>query len=681
MNQLQEIFRSDFLPFLQQFQSELLIGGVILVIIFLLRWSYKRIQLRERLAHSGLLAEWLAFQKYHIPRQVRFTHNHAVQSIDKQMAVLSDHIKRDLSYVFVLLAPIASGKTWALFEIISFLKKKRKRWIMVSLASSNCLEKIKRIPKQDRTWLVLDDLESWHPELQQRERIDQILEATQHFKAVILVADPERWPESWQQPGQFGRIKLVGEDQFTWATSAWLVDWTVPQAQTWLRTFSPHINRNSINRVIDGIDWRNTLWSRPAVLKILTLSAGIKGSSRYLHQVIERSLQKMVGATGTETWWATMQSLANGEPIPKPIIVPDALKRVLLKDTYGNLLFRHRLFEGFFLSRNALSREDRSVYRELRAYPEARIMYLEQSWATFLDMAGPEPGWGLPGPNEPPVPLRSMSIDMVSRITYLELSSVTGFNLQFLRLLPNLSRIWVNTGSEADFAYITNYWRPANGARCWLAVQGKHWVGLERVVRFGEQNRWDNLPAVTHFHPVNKPPLSQKRGPFHPFRQLFRLDPDQLPNLYCKPVDMELDAEAGIRQIYEIALGAGEFDLFDKAYVYEFATGDIHLQYLHTRQTNSLIPILQSMLERWIIFVGPDDEGKRELEEAELMEIQKGYWLGRQWLRKELSTFDRQVIIHMPRPNSIELWIRNGAPVTPAQQNIIPSDSPGETQS
>ena len=128
--------------------------------------------------------------------------------------------------------------------------------------------------------------------------------------------------------------------------------------------------------------------------------------------------------------------------------------------------------------------------------------------------------------------------------------------------------------------------------------------------------------------------------------------------------EMDIDADSGIQQIYELSLGAGEFDLFDKAFVYKFETGDIHLQYLHSRQTNSLIPLLQSMLERWIIFIGPDDEGKRELEEAEIMEIQQGYWLGRHWVRTDLNTFDRQVMIHLPRPDALEIWIRNGAPGT-----------------
>lgn len=663
MNQLQEVFQSTILPFLQQYQNSLLIGGILLAILLLLLWFNKRLTVRNRLAFSRLVYDWRTFRKYHIPRQVRSTHNFAIQSIDQQMDLLFSHIQQDLSHVFVLLGPMASGKTWTLFEAISYLRRKRKRWIMVSLASKNVLETIRNIPKQDRTWLILDDLESWHPELQQRERVDEILEVTQNFKAVILAADPERWPKSWQEPGQLGRIKLVGEDQFTWAISAWLLDWTVPQAQNWLRKYSTTSNTNSLKRVVDGIDWRNTLWSRPAVLKMLTLSEGIKGPSRYLFEVVERALQKAVGSAGSEEWWAKLESLAIGEPTAITSAFPSAFKQVLLNDPTGKIHFKHRLFRGFFIARNALSREDRSVYRELQAFPEARTMYLEKSWSAFLEVSGPEPGWALPGPDKPRIPLRSLSIDMVEEMKYLELTSVAGLNFQFLRLLPNLSRIWILDGSETDLARVTDHWRPVNGARCWIKVHGKSWYGLERVIRFEETKRWDPLGPVTYFHPVNKPTVSTLRGPYHPFRQLFRLDPDQLPNLYCKAVEMDIDPDAGIRQIYELSLGAGEFDLFDRAYVYEFETGDIHLQYLHSRQTRSLIPILQSILERWTIFIGPDDEGKRDLEEAEIMEIQQGYWLGRHWLRTDLSTFDRQVMIHLPRPGALEIWIRNGAPV------------------
>lgn len=661
MNQLQEVFQSNILPFLQQYQRVLLIAGVILVLLLLLFWVNKRLTVRNRLAFSKLVYDWRTFQKYHIPRQVRSTHNYAIQSIDQEMNLLAKQIKQDLSHVLVILAPIASGKTWALFEAINYLRRKRKRWIMVSLASKNCLETITNIPKQDRTWLVLDDLEAWHPELQQRERIDEILEVTQNFKAVILAADPERWPTSWQEPGQFGRIKLVGEDQFTWAISAWLLDWTVPQAQSWLRKYSTTANTNSLRRVIDGIDWRNTLWSRPSVLKTLTLSAGIKGPSRYLFEVVGRALQKAVGASGSEEWWKKMESLAIGEPAAITGSVPSAFKQILINDSTGKVIFKHRLFKGFFIARNALAREDRSVYRELKSFPEARMMYLEQSWASFLELNGPEPGWALPGPDQARIPLRALSIDMVEEMKYLELTSVAGLHFQFLRLLPNLSRIWILDGSETDLTRITDHWRPVHGARCWIKVHGKSWYGLERIIRFEEKKRWEPLMPVTHFHPVNKPESPLTRGPYHPFKQLFRLDPDQLPNLYCKTVEMDIDADSGIHQIYELSLGAGEFDLFDRAFVYEFETGDIHLQYLHSRQTNSLIPLLQSMLERWIIFIGPDDEGKRELEEAEIVEIQQGYWLGRHWLRTDLSTFDRQVMIHLPRPDALEIWIRNGA--------------------
>lgn len=664
MNQLQEVFQSTILPFLQQFQRELLIGVVVVAALLLTRWVHKRLTVRNRLSFSGLVHEWRTFRKYHIPRQVRSTHNYAIHSVDQQMNFLVNQMKQDLSNVLVLLSPIASGKTWTLFEVISFLRRKRKRWIMVSLESQNCLETIRKIPRQDRTWLILDDLEAWHPELQQRERIDEILEVTQNFKAVIFAADPDRWPKTWQEPGQFGRIKLVGEDQFTWAISAWLLDWTVPQAQHWLRKYSTTANTNSLRRVIDGIDWRNTLWSRPAVLKTLTLSAGIKGPSRYLFEVVRRSIQKAVGASGSEEWWGKLESLAVGEPAAVSGAIPTAFKQILRKDSSGKIIFKHRLFKGFFIARHALSRADRSVYRELRAFPEARIMFLEQSWSSFLELSGPEPGWALPGPDQARIPLRALSIDMIEEMKYLELTSVSGLNFQFLRLLPNLSRIWILDGSETDLARITDHWRPVHGARCWMKVHGRSWFGLERIIRFDEKKRWDPLMPVTHFHPVNKPAVSTVRGPYHPFRQLFRLDPDQLPNLYCRPVEMDIEAEAGIHQIYELPLGSGEFDLFDKAFVYEFETGDIHLQYLHSRQTNSLIPLLQSMLERWVIFIGPDDEGKRDLEEAEIMEIQQGYWLGRHWLRTDLSTFDRQVMIHLPRPGALEIWIRNGAPAT-----------------
>lgn len=663
MNQLQEVFQSTILPFLRENQNLLVMVGVALIILLIVAWLNKRLTVRNRLAFTGLVKDWRTFRKYHIPRQVRNTHNYSIQSIDQQMGLLTDQIKQDLSHILVLLAPIGAGKTWALFEVISYLRRKRKRWIMVSLASRNCLEAIQKIPKQDRTWLILDDLEAWHPELQQRERIDEILEATQNFHAVILAADPDRWPEAWQEPGQFGRIKLVGEDQFTWATSAWLIDWTVPQAQHWLRKYSTTSNNNSIRRVIDGIDWRNTLWSRPAVLKLLTLSAGIKGPSRYIFEVVGRSLQKAVGSSGSQEWWDKLESLAIGEPTAISGAIPSVFRQVLINDSTGKILFRHRLFKGYFIARNALSREDRSVYRELRAFPEARMMYLEQSWSSFLEVSGPEPGWALPGPDQPRIPLRALSIDMVEEMQYLELTSVAGLNFQFLRLLANLSRIWILEGSETDLSRITDYWRPVNGARCWIKVHGKSWYGVERVIRFEETKRWDPLMPVTHFHPVNKPPVSTIRGPYHPFRQLFRLDPDQLPNLYCKAIEMDIGADSGVRQVYELPLGAGEFDLFDKAFVYEFETGDIHLQYLHSRQSNSLIPILQSILDRWIIFIGPDDEGKRELEEAEIMEIQQGYWLGRHWLRTDLSTFDRQVMIHLPRLGALEIWIRNGAPI------------------
>ncbi len=638
----------------------LLLGVAFLVTVLVMVRLIRFLVFRTRLPHEAARSEWTTFHRYHTPRMVRSSHDLKSRHISGQLALFRHHLDQDLGHYLVFLVPMGGGKTWGLYEVMKWLHKRYRRTFMVSMNQENPLKSIADIRRKEQTWLILDDLDAYFPELQARERINMLLEATSGFKAVILAVQPERWPSVWSRPDQLGRIKLVGEDYFEWGMSAYFVEWDADESVFWLRRFAKGTNMKGIRRVIDGVDWRHGIWHRPVVLNMLILSAGMGGPTLFLSEVIDRVLKRAIGSN--DEWWNRLEEMVTQQVVVDLSTCPRGCRSILKTNPDGHTRFRYRFLEGFFLARHAVNRQDQSVFRELVSHPEARYLYLEKVWSRFLDHAGPDPGHVLLPESMKPLPLRSLPFDQVTEVEYLELDSAALPHLQFLRLMRHLRRIWVRIGSESDLANITPHWKAQNGARIWMNTGSGQRIGWERINRFGEQKRWEPIPDVTSLHPAFVSDTVIERGPTHPFRQIFRLDPDKLPNPICQPMDIPLDDQDGLEAVYEMNLGAGEFDLFDKVYVFEFESGDIHLQYLHTRSSNNLVSILSDIIDRWVTFIGPDDHGRRELLPEEIVDIRQGAWPGRTWLNLHPAEFDRQALLQMTQPGFVEIWIRNGKP-------------------
>lgn len=669
MSEFRNLFPTHWIDWIQQNPIWLLAGAAIILLWWIFSTVGNRIRLRQRLPFSSSYQDFQTQGKYWQNRSIKPIDSDQPLPLGQYLKSVLKTSKSDQVHSFVFLCPPGSGKTWLLYQVARFLGKKSQRWVHRSCLEDNLFEQLDQVSLKERTWLLLDDLESLSPELQKRERIEKILNASSGFKAVVLAISPERWPKGWRVADQQGRIKLVGEDQFQWGKAGWLVDWTAYEAQKNLRNVVGSVHKDSVNRVIDGIDWRNPVWARPAIIKAISLGVGLKGANRYVYQAINSSLQKVIGESRDEQWWDTLAQIAAGDETSASDPLPPALTKVLHRNRAGRLIFRQRLYEGFFLARNTNQHHDKASLREVRSHPEARYLYLEQVWQSFLESSHPEAGVFLTNQGNK-VSLRTLTTDLLRDVKFLELPELHQQDFRFLRLLPSLERIWILKGSTSQFAQLYKHWKPKHGARVYVKTPSGNWEGESRFIQYGEGKRWDPIPNVEAYHPGLPAEIILPPKNFSPLSRLFRLDPNILPNPLCKEVDIPGSREDGISSVYELSLEAGEFELFDKVYLFLFENGNIHLQYLHTRPQNHLENKLPEMMEKWVLFAGPDDNGLRELTIGEKVDLLQGSWTGRQWLN-QIPQLGAQVLIRQTRIDHLEIWIRNGARLDDPFQEAI----------
>ena len=626
--------------------------------LLLLLWiglaALQRQKIKRSLPTTLSMKDWRSFKREHLARKLAAHDTSATTSIPQQLRALSRAIASGHFHHLILFTPPASGRTWLLLQALQHLRWRRVK--MISLQSEQALKSLTKIDNPSATWLLIDDVESYRPELQARERLEAILEATEAFKAVIMVAQPSRWPDSWQRRDQLGRIKLVGEDHFCWATTAALLPWTADEARSWLRKHSSTGQRPALQRLEKGLDWRNPLWSRPVVLNMLAYSAGTKGVFHYLFQAVESSLQVAAGSSDPDLAWAEWQELATDARPGAIDHVHPALAPIASQQADGVVRFRHQLYKAYFLAKQAWIKEDKGSVQQMRTFPEARILYMELAWSRYLEEAGPEPGWAISPETGAKTALRELTPDEVANVEFLELMQFRGPDLRFLGQMKRLKRIWLTHAGADDRFVIMRSWKPGHGARLWLHGVG----GWQHHSVYGEKKYWKEIPSLPDIHPSRLLTPSFIRIDNNPFRQLLRLDPNKLPNPLCKELLTSDRDQKSYATAYELNLPAGEFELFDKVYIYVFASGEVQLQYLHTRPTKNLLPLLTSMLERWALYYGPDDSGLRELSLVEKTDIRQGAWQGRQWAQTNQDRYERPVLIQLTKPEQLELWIFNG---------------------
>ena len=616
--------------------------------------------LLKRLPFGTSYQDWKAYRKSYRSRWLRpVGSSHSLREAE-QLKLMRTAYQQGVAHTFVFLCPSGCGKTWLLYHLAHLLGTSSHRWTMRSFLNDQVLDELSQLSAKDRTWLLLDDLEALSPELQTRERVELILNATKEFRAVMMAVTPERWPASWTKPDAQGRIKLAGEEHFAWATASWVIDWTTAEAQAHLRKTTDSADRSSIDRMIGGIDWRNPYWRRPAILQFLGLGSARTVASRFIYEALADSLRKRIQASGEESWWQKLSDLANGTSSGLTNEIPPSLSPFIAQNKQGHLVFRHRWIQGYFLAHNALEHQGKASIREIRSHPEATYLYLETMWKSFLESSQQMAGTYLTHEGNK-VPLRNLSVPLLQSIKYLELPELNQQDFRFLRMLPDLDRIWVMKGSADQSQQIFDHWHPRHGARMLIQISPGRWIGLTRFAVFGAPKKWEEVETYHQFHPGLPAGETIQRKEFSSLSRLFRLDPHNLPNPFCREIAPPISTHQGPQRTYELSMEAGEFGLFDKIYIYQFINQDIHLQYIHSRPHTKLATVLSEILNKWALFVGPDDLGHRELTSTERIDIEQGTWSGRAWTT-QFNGLGFQALIQMTGPSHVEIWIRSGPP-------------------
>ncbi len=654
----------NWFPWLHEYLAWWVGLGIVIVFVLFLLHNLRRRSLLDALPATISLAEWKRFRRHHQPRRLCNPKSGKTMSVSTQLAKLRESIRKGELHHLVVLCPPDSGRTWLLLEIFHSLRRGGLRVVFISLQEPEALKSLSRVKSPLRTWVLIDDAEALDPKWHARERLEAILNACEQFKGVVLAAQPKAWPEGWQSPDAQGRIKLVGEEHFYWAWVSQLEDWTEQAARKWLLSKESKMLPAMASRILEGLDWRNPSWRRPAVLEAIAQSDGKEGYSRYLYQVAASAIHQAVKACGDPSWLSRLDHIAHGgvlaskEPIPPPIL------RIVTPHRDGVIRFRRQLYRAYFVAHRAWSKDHPDSLQELQSQPETKRMYLELAWESFLHTCGPSPGHWLQATAPRKVPLRDLSIPDLEACRYLELTDYQDKDLRFLRLLTGLERIWI-PGSGLGHEHIFQHWKPLRGARLWVLEGSKSKIGWEYRSEYGQKKGWEPIESLVCYHPTLAPDPRLKSDGSHPFRQLFRLDPLKLPNPLCSPIPLPDDEHRAFESAYELTMPVGEFNLFDKVFAYQFPGGDVHLQYLHSRSSKHLVTLIQAMLDRWATFYGPDDYGRRNLTDAEIIDIQMGYWPGRQWLSFDAPSYTYPVIIHVPRHSEVELWMRLPKHVSP----------------
>jgi len=566
---------------------------------------------------------------------------------------------------WLIMGTHGSGKTHALLRTLSkatFSLSRPKLNVQILSAHFGAIpEVVENYADPSSVCLMIDGLDETPGFYRNPVReMDRWISATQHFGGVVFTLNPEHWPELLSLKGSSWRF--VGQETSVLFATRTLPAPSAPQSypKAGLSAFRGLAEENtaferlrkgeeiweSISRNVSELDWKEM---------VLTFARHTQQSNR-VALPIEIFLEIGFGSEPdksplkkvSDLFWVDSEQAVH--PIHPALLTLAALSR---KNSFRPEEWRLLMDSFPGLDRLLQTERTRELARDLGETVQVQL----GSSADFCS-------------------LESLSYAEILEVKHIEFSllPLSEDAWQVISLLKKLAGIYLppitdNIPPNGLIKALPNEQIPVYIARehkGWTALtyqseevdlwQGEESLGINVSASIMAPLQLEDLfaPELPRKNPWNRP---KKAGiPDFESRMLEKLIEGNLPYL-------------GDEQFHTIRLPQAFMGLFHHATLYRLPNQTYTLAFKQAYDSTLLVQEVNELLNLLSRHMGEDDKGNSILQVEDEVGLQKGFWMGRQWLWERTDRYPFPIHLYMQEPQQLSLVLWNLAlPTKPVEE-------------
>jgi hypothetical protein len=698
----------NLLSFLGSIPFPLLFGGIgVIGGVLLLFYSVQKLR-RSMLLHwlHGKLAG--TYSRAAVREVVENFQERWVLQGDTQTRVsLSEYVlqtflhpKFEGNHHLLLLGDDGAGKSSQLIRLFAKYQLKWHRPFrmkLISLEDPKALARIQAFPKPEKTILLLDGLDTdAAAQLDFKRRLDEILKASQPFARLVLSCRTGLFPEQMISKTVPSELHYIGNECYEIFEKIEL-ERLQPQAMHQLRKRLVAELPFSVKRQHRKlVQQQSDLLFLPAYLNWSRYLPRESTNDQWLpFQVVAAYVYRNLGRLNQDSnslsrWFgfhvsvaqalhaehqrnhtnfldeATFQQLLDQHELPSDWVE----KGHLLTRLASGWRFEHASFWAYFLAWGGFHQHQGIERTGFLTFPAARQLFQEMCWDAFLH--SPLGAEAMCRTSDSPDKQAAAEIPFreLGKITRLYLQADAYGDFRFLRNLASLKAIHLHQTSQHQ---------PPNALVAELPHQE---VLIYRYDQSGNFHVWKQQPLEAQLNQADGSSIQIGASEIQPFElavspnpwQAFRRpDSDRqasnlLLNLFRTPVlqvtagshssqSLYAYSQEGVTDSFELVLGGGEMELFDRIQVIDFQDQSRNLVCYHQNDSTLLEHQLATIVNQLVQVMGEDDSHLEEFSPDDLAQIEDGHWLGRQWTWKNTDAYAYGAHLYLDRPGKATLCI------------------------
>jgi hypothetical protein len=333
--------------------------------------------------------------------------------------------------------------------------------------------------------------------------------------------------------------------------------------------------------------------------------------------------------------------------------------------------FQHSSFWAFFLAWRAFHHQLPPEETRFADQIAAQQFYQEMCWDALIQSPLAEQAECRTTNTVGKRPLQEIRFTELTKITRLYFAEAPFGDFRFLRNLSQLKGIHMNMEQESAPPANLVAQLPSQQVLMYVHLPEQEYPAQvwELAAEAAELQMDGKASLVLSAHFLRKLALEDRMDPRQPFRrpQSMRKPSKALVQLFETPI-LQLEKENGqplhfsennnlAEETFEMVLGGGEMDLFDRIQVFDFSDQSRNLLCYNRYRPTLLNLHLENALDQLVEALGEDDNHQEGFDSDDLAQIEDGHWMGRTWSWKNTDAYAYGAHLFMEQPGTVKLCI------------------------